>query len=105
MLKSDEVAHFIVTQGGWERTRYGAFEGRGFKSLRLEGITQGKQELIAEVEKLMPVTVLTVTDKVSTEPSDLRGRGDVVLTVDEKDLRRVRKEKSSTVWRTGGQGR
>lgn len=105
MLKAKEVAHFIVTQGGWERKRYGAVEGRGFKSLRLEGITHGKEELIAEVEKLLPVTECTVIDKVSVDPSDLRGRGDVVLTVEEKDLRRVRKEKSSTVWQTEGRQR
>jgi hypothetical protein len=105
-LNAKEVAHFIVTQGGWEHDRYGATEGRNYICLRLEGITQGKQELLQELKELLPSMYdMHVTDRVSTNPSDLKGTGDLVLAVEERELRKVQKLISSTVWRGGGRPR
>ncbi len=102
-LDAKEVAHFVVTHGDWEKDRYGKVEARGTVSLRLEGITQGKEELVQALATMLPSLIEShVTDKVSTDTRDLKGRGDIVVTVNEKELRRVQREKTSDVWRSGG---
>lgn len=102
-LDAKEVAHFVVTHGDWEKNRYGKVEARGTVSLRLEGITQGKKELVDAIATLLPSLIEShVTDKVSPDPRILKGRGDIVLTVNERELRRVQRENASDVWRSGG---
>jgi hypothetical protein len=102
-LDTKEVAHFVVTHGDWEKNRYGKVEASGTVSLRLEGITQGKKELVEAISAMLPSLIEShVTDKMSTDPRSLKGRGDIVMTVNERELRRVQRENTSDVWRSGG---
>jgi hypothetical protein len=84
-LDPKEVALFIATQGKWSTQYREPDMPRSYKSLRLEGMQDGRNELFKPLSELLPSLTVSSVDA----PGTPTGR-EKVLYADLRDLKKVR---------------